>query len=369
MVVGFITVIIIMSNIFAKRSKAVLFITFIWMWIIMAFTYGIADESIYMSRYNDAQSWASNSEILYSFIISVCNKIGMDFLQFKIFITYIQLMLIYNTVWKYAKYPNWVIALYFLCPFPLNVAQMRNALATSIFIFASRYLFNDKNDIGIKKLKLTKNEIKYIALILIATCVHTASFIWLVFLIAKKVSLKINVCVMFLINFVIYFILSPQNLLNIVNKFGAGKRMGAYLSLEYQRTQWRHYSSVVLVIFIFIIVGLMCAYILKKKTKFENIQNIYMLLNMNIIILSIFSIILRYTGEVYRMQEGLAVVNYIVIFNAMKLAKLKINKVSIYNLTVILGMLIYVGGTMWLSILKYLVPTIIEPILNQNYLF
>ena len=51
MIVGCITILLFLMSIFSKKNKALYIVLFIWMWILMAFTTGIADEQeVYMSR-------------------------------------------------------------------------------------------------------------------------------------------------------------------------------------------------------------------------------------------------------------------------------------------------------------------------------
>lgn len=367
MVIGIVSLILILINIATKRSKKLFLMTFCWMWIIMAFTHGIADENVYISRYNEVGNWASNSELLYALIILVCNKLGMSFQMFKIFITGIQLMLIYSTIWKLAKYPNLVIALYFIFPFPLNVAQMRNALATAIFIFGCRYLLenNERMQFSVKNIYLSGNDIKYIFCVLLATYVHTASLLWLLLLIAKKLSIKSNTIVVLLVNFLIYFVFSPQNLQKLVEKFGAGDRIGAYFSQAYQNTEWRHFGlSLFQILFTAVAMIGMCMILANKK----NIEDVYLLLKMNLIMLCLVGLVLRYTGEVYRLQEGISIINFVLLSNSFEKEDFQFRKISYNNVIVSSFLGIYIFSIFSIAILKYLTPSILIPILKNNYL-
>ena len=44
MIVGCITILLFLMSIFSKKNKVLYIVLFIWMWILMAFTTGIADE-------------------------------------------------------------------------------------------------------------------------------------------------------------------------------------------------------------------------------------------------------------------------------------------------------------------------------------
>lgn len=367
MFIGIISVLLILTNILLKKSKLLYIITFLFMWLLMAGTYGIADESIYISRYNSPELWTATSEILYEGIILCCRMIGMNFIQFKILITFLQLLLIFKTVWSFSKYPNMVIALYFLFPFPLHIAQMRNALATAIFVFGMRYLISEDNSIKIKKLRLTIDDIKYIGIVMVAACVHTLSIGWLILLIAKKTNLKFNVLFAILANLLIYFVISPENILKVINIFGAGNRISAYFSLEYQLSSYRQYGSLYGIIFTACLMIGISIYILYKQKFAQRDDGVMFVLKSNIVILFIVSVVLRYTAEIYRLQEGMTILNILLLTNSLKfLSNYRIVKIKKNTFYVICGLLVYFLGIFWIRIIRYLLPSILFPILQNN---
>lgn len=62
-------ILLAVTNILMKDSKLIFFLTLIFMWILMAFTYGNADENIYFSRYTEPYLWNNQTEFLYAVII------------------------------------------------------------------------------------------------------------------------------------------------------------------------------------------------------------------------------------------------------------------------------------------------------------
>ena len=340
--------------------------TFIWMWLLMAGTYGIADEGIYISRYNNPSMWSSTTEFLYNWIMTFCKSLGMDFVTFKVVITFFQLLLIYLTIWKYGLYPNIIIALYMVFPFPMHIAQMRNALAAAIFIWGLRYIIYDDGTIKIKKFKLTKNDIKFICTILVAACIHTASVGWLVLLLAKKMSLKFNVLFAIVFNILILFVLSPENILNVINVFGGGSRISAYFTVAYQLSSARQYGHLIGILFTSTIFIFLAYYMFKYKKDVVNYEYSELLLKCNISMLFILSVVIKYTGEIYRLQEGMLVLNLLLVVNSLDSKKMKISKISKSNLIIISSIIVYTFGIVWIRLLRYLIPTIVLPILQNN---
>ena len=75
---------------------------------------------------------------------------------------------------------------------------------------------------------------------------------------------------------------------------------------------------------------------------------------------------MRYTGEVYRLQEGMVILNLLLVLNLIDSNKFYINKISKHNLIVIIGLLLYTIGIIWIRLLRSLIPTIVLPILKNN---
>lgn len=366
--IAIISIIVFALGVIKPKSKIMFGVTCLFMWILMAFTYGNADEAVYIARYTQSNVWEGQTELLYGLLIDVSNSLGLSFWQFKAVITAIQMLLIASTVWKYSKQPNLVMFLYFLCPFMLNIAQMRHALASAVFIFGARYLLEEYEDKP-KYFKITYSDIKYVICIFVATLIHTASLIWLVLLFAKKFSFSFNVFFTAVVNILILFVVTPSNLVLIASKFGASDRIAAYLSDEYQTTEWRHYGQIIWVLFVAIIVYIICFHLLNNKKTYKNIEQTRLVLKLNVVILCICGVLLRYTGEVYRLQEGLFILNYILITNSLKKEDYSNYNFFQRDIKVLLLAFVYVLGVMWMMILQHNVQTILLPVFQNNYFF
>lgn len=303
------------SGLIGKQSRTLYIISILFLWILMTFTYGNADEGVYLSRYTTPELWTNNSEYLFSFLIDICRKVGLNFFAFKGVTAAIEITLVGRTVWKLSKYPNIVLLFYFFSSFAYNVVQIRFALASSVFIYSIQYLFNDSATY--ENHFLSSNELKYIIGVIIATFIHTSAIIWLVLLIAKKCNIKATAVFTILFNILIIFNISPNFISDFLQGFGAEGRMTAYLSTAYQNSSFRTFGQLKLVLFAAILEILICFYILKNKNYFENMNQVELLLKMNIIILIIIGFILKYTPEVYRLQESLFLINYIVLTNVI----------------------------------------------------
>ena len=157
--------------------------------------------------------------------------------------------------------------------------------------------------------------------------------------------------------------------MKILEVFGAGSRMGAYFSAEYQSSSWRHYGGALLnVTFTAALLIFLCFYILNKKSGYVNKSQVMLAMKANISILCIYGLIIKYTGEVYRLQESMTIMNLIILFNALKSDGLSKRKISKNNALVFMGVFVFILGIAYISVGMHLIPTILKPILQNNIL-
>jgi hypothetical protein len=339
----------------------------------MTFTTGNADHAIYESRFENPSLWKNSSEILFELLINLCRIAGMSYVQYKALLCIVILTLIGSTIWKLNSYPNIVLILYFICPFALNSAQLRWAAASSILIFGYRYLINDHSArVGSKKRNITANDIRYIVCVILATLTHTAAVFGLLLLLAKKIGVKSSMIWTIVFNVFFLFIFTPANIQGIMNRIGAGARIGAYFSTEYQQSEYRHVGWALLLVLItaaVVIIGCLLIQRWNKKNGYKDV-NVEYLLKSNILMLSIVALIIRYTGEMYRPQEAMLVFDYILLMNSVtKKNQILSNKLSYRNFFVQLDVFSLAIGSCFAKSILSVFETIWVPIFTQNILF
>ena len=334
----FIYIILLILSFYRKKSKAVYIFNLIFMWLVATFCYGIADEAIYQSRYANPEIWNGITEVGFNTLINLCRIFKLDYIGFKGVVYAICLICIGSTVYKFSKYPNIILMLYFVCPFPLNVAQIRNFIANAIMIFSFRYIMEDTRSKNIFW-KLNSNDLKFCIGILAATTVHTAALLWLVLLIAKKLDTKKNYWVMLMMNILFMFVITPSSLSRIASMFGSGGRINAYFSLEYAQSEWKHYGPIVSVLIAaFFSIGI-ARYLRRRKVK--NQQDLILCEKINVSSLGLVSMMVRYTSEIKRIQEGISIINYMLITNAIDENIFKLSRISKKNLSIIIMLIVF----------------------------
>lgn len=61
----------------------------------------------------------------------------------------------------------------------------------------------------------------------------------------------------------------------------------------------------------------------------------------NISILCVYGLLIKYTGEVYRLQESMTIMSLIILFNALKSDGLSKRKISKNNALVFMGVFVF----------------------------
>ncbi|HEL1563400.1 TPA: EpsG family protein [Streptococcus suis] len=370
MIVGLLVLLGALLSMIDNKSRYVYSYLILLLWFISSFTYGNADETIYISRYTNIEAWKRNTELLYYCLIKFANSIKLSYVQFKMLTSTIELTLISSTVLKYSKRPNLVILFYFVFPFLISVAQMRNALATSIFIYSLRFLIEDLHrESFIMKKFLTTNELKYIIGIVIAAFVHTSALFWLLLLIPLKFNEKIVTISTIIISCSVAF-LNPTTLNKILLLFGTSTRMSAYTSEAYAETRSLLLNGALFRTFLFAMIVFI--FILYLRSFGELSDEVYFLLKVNTILLTVLPIIYFYTPEMYRAQVDTSLLFYIVAFNTLSDKKnngLKKITISLKDFIVFFILIFFAVSSLYLLILRGNYETVFYPIFHNNSLF
>lgn len=369
MIIAFFVFLGIILSLIDSKSKYTYSYLIILLWLIGSFTYGNADEGVYLSRYNNVEMWKGDTELLYYQLIRFCNKINLSFFQFKMLSTAIQLSLISSTILKYSKRPNLVILFYFIFPFMMNVAQMRDALAMSVFIFGARFLIDDKNqNTLVEDKKITSNDLKYIACIIIAAFIHTSAIYWLLLLLAKKFNEKKVIVLTIIISLLIAFV-NPTTIGNFLSAFGTSTRIKAYTTEAYLETRLLHMNIALFRSAMFTIINFIFIYYLSTQEKINS--EILFLLKSNTILITVLPLIYFYTPEMYRSQVDTSLLIYIIGFNRLSDARDGRNNLTIplNNFIIAFSLITLSLFNMYFYIVRGNYESVFYPIFNNNLFF
>jgi len=183
---------------------------FIVIWILCGLNTKTVDREQYEMFYEYAKVGINypGVEIGYSLFERLCCFFNMSYQSFFCVYSLVALFLIASSVRTYAKSKALLVLIVFMF-FPLFhifVAQ-RNFMAFAIMTYAVRYLLADNT---------FKNNIKYVALIFIASLFHVSSIIYLSFLLTRLSYKYTKIIVYFFVVTIMLFLLFENSIKEVL---------------------------------------------------------------------------------------------------------------------------------------------------------
>lgn len=168
----------IISNLKAEDSKVWSYIFLFVLWFIGGLSTERLDYIVYSDFFNfHSLSLGSMTEPLYLLINTLAYETGMSYDVFFALQVAVSLLLLYNAFNFFKTRKSIVLTLYLLFPFAISVVQIRYFLATSIVIFAMKYLFLYFREKSLKCL------LYYVFFVIVAGLIHYATVFFLVCLV------------------------------------------------------------------------------------------------------------------------------------------------------------------------------------------
>ncbi|WP_176706032.1 EpsG family protein [Paenibacillus hemerocallicola] len=346
-----------------KKSKVVFGVLFIFMWILFGWNTGNADyfgyEQTYYSleSYNGFNVYFAEYEIGYRFVYKLAHAFGMNYNTFLIVYSLIGLMLISNTILKYSAKPSYVMALYLIYPFLMDIVQIRNFMSMAIIIFAARYLFSSrKGDL-----------FRYVLFVLLAASFQVVGLFYLILLLAKvRARIKLVKWISLITIFLVLFLILLMSGIAIPILGGM-----AYLGTKTSITTQIGY------LFYFIIGFLLVRFSYKKVRTLEdssssgkhvvdyskmNMANI--ILNINIIILCVYPLVF-FSTEFMRLYRNILLLNYILFSHIVVSGFASRLNMTVFKITTI----IFVVLSEWLFAYYASKDIVFYPIFEKNKIF
>ncbi|NQX45868.1 EpsG family protein [Paenibacillus tritici] len=356
--VGYITIILL--NVLRKKGKLVKLILSVIMISFMSFLFiGGFTNADYLNYYTAYQNqYAPTFEIGFRFLMKICFAFGLSYDSFLLFIFIIGISLRILFIKNVANI-NYVLALFLIYPFIIEIVQVRTFLAMSIVIFSMNYLLFDKRG----------NVLKYIICISLACTIHSLSVFLFPIIIIKFNRIRslikyIPVLTLVIIIFLIY------------NGFSLSFMSGIFSKIDSERASLYvtgGFSNTYILNFIYIIMNLLLAkwsiniinnsseFNLKDDFKAELSKKIYYIN----IILFIYTPFYLLSGLFFRIPRSFYIINYVLFYIASERLTKKTQNYYLYNAIIILYLII-------VFILEFYVQRKVEvlyPIIFDNKFF
>lgn len=138
-------IVILGAGIVLSKEKFQSNIMLVFMWILFAFSYGNADYNIHLRKYAQYQFLNSQTEWLYNQLMVLFNRLGLSYRGFLIIVSAFILLVFFSFARNHTKNIAWVLAMYMLYPFCMDVTIVRYTLAISVVYIGLNFLFEEKN--------------------------------------------------------------------------------------------------------------------------------------------------------------------------------------------------------------------------------
>lgn len=204
-------------------------IMFLVMWLVDAFYVQNSNLyfSDYMEYYNVYNGYKQNYfEVGYYYCGLLARILGLNFFWFRLIIISITLILMRDSILKYAKKPGLITLLYMIHPFLLQCIQIRNALSIAIVIYSLRYLTEEN-------LKIKK----FVICILIATLFHSSAILYFIILLDIYIRPKyiVPMSVGMMLIFEGMFGAYKNQIVQILTKITHNDKIAYYLNVDENR--------------------------------------------------------------------------------------------------------------------------------------
>lgn len=367
----FIYIILIVIGLIRPKSRMCFGILAGYLWFLFGWSSGNADWEIYITRYNNYESLSSHTEWLFTLCQKISHLLHFDYRLYLIIISGICLYLIYKTIIDLSPRPAMVLALYAIFCFPIDVTQVRFFMAFTIAVFGLRYLFSYIRS------KQRKDLVKWVICIVIASGMHMAIAVVLLFIVPILWGYKIATVVMLTTNvLLVTFSTFQSRIFALIGYFLSSDKADLIIN---RSTQY-NLNTIKFVWFktIFIFVGFMiCLWLIiylrrreKTDTSFQSKNEmVQVVLGINSITMIVMGLI-TVTTDFYRVQQVTVFLNY--IFYSCSMFPSPKNRMSANKFNLILTSIIamFAVGALYNLVLRtenY--ETVFLPLFYNNVLF
>lgn len=371
MILVTIYIILIIINLYERKSKIYFFTLLGYLWALFGWSSGNADWDIYINRYNNFNEMSGITESLFTELIKIGHKLQMDYRMFLIMLSGVCLILIAKTILELSPEPGLVLALYAIFCFPIDVTQVRFFVAFSIACFGIKYLFE------YKRRKTVSSLLKWGISLFLAMNIHMSVCILLVLVIPIYFSRRTIIIFTICFNMLFLLVGSLQSKIFglislIMGNDKASIIMMAASKYDFAKIRFVWFKT------IFIFLGFLLIYLyikycsINKKnilgiTTNNELLNLEFVCDCNIIILVLLGLI-TVTTDFYRIQQIIVMMNYLVY--SQHLANRVRGIIKVKNAIIIGISLIFAFGALYNLVLNSSnYETVFIPLFHNNVLF
>ena len=290
-----------------KKNKKITFILAIILILLFGWAGENADYLIYLTRYEgyDSDKTEEITEPLFTFIMKIFNDMGCSFEVYKIILAIFVITSIILITSKFTDNINYVLLLYFIYPFCMDVVQLRTTLALVFLYFGFLNYFFQKSKV--------KKIILFCIFTFIAGMIHYSMLFYFILLIPMLIEdNKIKEGTLWIILLIeIAFVVAIGNLGQLSGNGTLVNKINFVLTGAQKYNIHIVYLTTIRMIISFTLFYFIANYIYKNtKNESENKIIIKSTIDFNKYIMFVVPL-LGYTVDLYRLQTVLLLLDYI----------------------------------------------------------
>ena len=341
----------------------------------MGWNYSVADYNVYYTRYTSPEKYKT-LEPLYLMLQNLGKWVGLGYNAFLAIMSFLFLLIRMVLIKKMSVRQNFVIGLYLLFPFIMDITQIRMFYATTIVLLGIFFLLQNKKS----------SDSLFVFFVIMATLVHSSCILYLLLLFAKNIKRLgvdeyIKLCIAVCVG--LYIMLPTEvlykGLVAISKCLGFGRKFIETSFATNKAYKITHkFTYMIEILLFFVMMNLILAKtirqnnVAKKLKELKNYEDFYSLdffnfcLKSNITLLIILPLA-WFSGDIYRVQHGLLTLFYIAISNSKCFrskikGNFKVNQLMLFFFIIVFMFLFLIG-------LPSLRNSVFLPVFFKNELF
>ena len=349
----------IILSLYDKTDVWLFRVSLILLTIMFAFTYNNADYDNYLIEYirSEKMDWR-DSEPVWILLMHIFSKLQLPFSVFRAAIFMCAIALINSTISKICNQINFLLLLYFIYPFIIDVTQIRNFFAMSILVFALKYL----------AAKSRTSIIKFILCIIIATMIHNIFIVYLILIPVKLFSFRKAVLI-FIVAFTVMIVLFNRLPYLVLSFFGNYHQGSAHVEKYVVKSLVS--PTMIIALGLFYIVFVLGAFwannqyinaVKHNKCSEEMFGEIQFYLKC-IVLISLSFFLNVYSMDFSRVFRNIIIIDYAVVLSAISYSPKRFRHLF-YSLLIVI--VLYSG--LLFEFYPY-AETVVYPLFNNNYIF
>ncbi len=338
-----------------KKNKFLFIAILIYMALLIGGSRGLADEAVYITRYNDYLKHQGETEIIYTIFIGIFNLLHFSYYDW---------LLVNGIIYAGATgflvnrlcpdNRNFVLACLLIFPLCMDATQLRQTLAMIVGWMAIFWLFKTKS----KYLAIIGSTL----LIILSACIHASTIFYLILVpvVLTKDKKGFTLGYTILLASIISILCFTPLLKQIASIFISPDKLDRVFGLGSKYTLVQQLKIIKLILLVFVLQAFPYIYI-KYLRRMETTEFQDFVFKANIVMLAIIPLIFL-VMDFYRIQQMM------VIFNCCSVASMLVVKKRNFAIQAV-TIIVSIACLYMLVLENNNIHTVFEPFINNNIYF